>query len=103
MYLIIGRVIGHIEEKKGSKYLLLDSVGENKEVLKKCIELWDQKWDWDINGSKTGEYGKNFMKIKFDLDDNLLLNKQLTFRTITIVVRSVFEDEGKVIWVINEL
>ena len=47
MYLIIGRVIGHIEEKNGSKYLLLDSVGENKEVLKKCIELWDQKWDWD--------------------------------------------------------
>ena len=36
------------------------------------------------------------MKIKFDLDDNLLLNKQLTFRTITIVVRSVFEDEGKI-------
>ena len=35
------------------------------------------------------------MKIKFDLDDNLLLNKQLTFPTITIVVRSVFEDEGK--------
>ena len=43
------------------------------------------------------------MKIKFDLDDNLLLNKQLTFRTITIVVRSASEDEGKVIWVINEL
>ena len=36
------------------------------------------------------------MKIKFDLDDNLLLNKQLTFRTITIVVRSVFENEGKI-------
>ena len=35
-------------------------------------------------------------KMRFDLDDNLLLNKQLTFRTITIVVRSVFEDEGKI-------
>ena len=26
---------------------------------------------------KEGEYGKNFMKIKFDTDDNLLLNKPL--------------------------
>ena len=34
------------------------------------------------------------MKIKFDLDNNFLLNKQLKFPTITIVVRSVFEDEG---------
>ena len=34
------------------------------------------------------------MKIKFDLDDNFLLNKQLKFPTIAIVVRSVFEDEG---------
>ena len=41
LYLIIGKVNGHIEEKNGSKYLVLDSVGENKEVLKKYIELWN--------------------------------------------------------------
>ena len=35
------------------------------------------------------------MKIKFDSDDNLPLNKQLKFPTMEIVVRSVFEDEGK--------
>ena len=35
------------------------------------------------------------MKIKFDWDDDLPLNKQLKFPTMTIVVRSVFEDEGK--------
>ena len=35
------------------------------------------------------------MKIKFDSDDNLPLNKQLKFPTMTIVARSVFEDEGK--------
>ena len=97
LYLIIGRVIGHTEEKNGSKYLVLDSVGENKEVLKNTQNFGIKNEIETINGSKTGEYGKNSMKIKFDLDDNLLLNKQLTFRTITIVVRSVFEDEGKVI------
>ena len=35
------------------------------------------------------------MKIKFETDDDLPLNTQLKFLTMTIVVRSVFEDEGK--------
>ena len=34
------------------------------------------------------------MKIKFNLNDDLPLNKQLKFMTVTIVVRSVFEDDG---------
>ena len=38
---------------------------------------------------------KIFMKIKFDSDDDLPLNKQLQFPTIAIIVRSVFEDDGK--------
>ena len=32
-----------------------------------------------INGGKNGEYGKDFMKIKFDKDDNLSLNKQAAY------------------------
>ena len=39
LYLIIGEVDGHIEEKNGSKYLVFDSTDENKEVLKKYTEL----------------------------------------------------------------
>ena len=35
------------------------------------------------------------MKIKFDSDYDLPINKPLTFSTMTIVVRSVFENEGK--------
>ena len=35
------------------------------------------------------------MKIKFDSDDDLPLNKKVKFPTMTVVVRSVFEDEGK--------
>ena len=34
------------------------------------------------------------MKIKFNLNDDLPLNKQLKYTTVTIVVRSVFEDDG---------
>ena len=41
MYLIFGKIDGHIEcEKNGSKYLVFDSTDE-KEVLKKYAELWD--------------------------------------------------------------
>ena len=34
LYLMIGEVDGHIEEKNESKYLVFDSTDENKEVLK---------------------------------------------------------------------
>ena len=42
MYLIIGKVDGHIEEKNGSEYLVFGSTDENKEVLKKYTELWNR-------------------------------------------------------------
>ena len=39
LYLMIGEVIGHIEENNGNKYLIFDSTDENKEILKKYKEL----------------------------------------------------------------
>ena len=35
------------------------------------------------------------MKIKFNSDDNLPLKKQLKFLNVTIIVRSVFEEDGQ--------
>ena len=35
------------------------------------------------------------MKIKFNSDDSLLLNKILKLHNTTIIVRSVFEENGK--------
>ena len=48
-----------------------------------------------INGSKESEYGKNFMKIKFNRDNNLPLNKTLKLHNITIIIRFVFKEDGK--------
>ena len=97
MYLIIGKIDGSIEEKNGCKYLVFDPVDENKEVLKKDTELWDgiKNEIETINGGKKSEYAKYFMKTKFDSNDDLPLNKQLKFPTMTIIVRSVFEENGK--------
>ena len=66
-------------------------------MLKNCTELWDEIKNEIkiINGGKEGQYGKDFLKTKFDTDDDLLLNKLLKFPTMAIVVRSVFEDDGK--------
>ena len=47
-----------------------------------------------INPGKEGQYGKSFMKYKFDVDDNFPLNKRLKLRMLTIIVRSIFQ-EGK--------
>ena len=35
------------------------------------------------------------MKIKFNSDDYLLLNKQLKFINLTIIVRAVFDQDNK--------
>ena len=41
LYLVIDHANGYIEEENGNKYLIFDSVDENKEVLKKCTDFWD--------------------------------------------------------------
>ena len=97
LYLIIGKVDGHIEENNGNKYLVFDSIDENKEVLKKYTERWDGTKNEieTINGSKKDEYGKDFTKIKFNTYDNLPLNRLLKLHMLTIVVRCIFEEDGK--------
>ena len=45
--------------------------------------------------NKPDEYGKDFMKIKFNSDDNLPLNKVLKLHSLTVIVRSVFQEDNK--------
>ena len=35
------------------------------------------------------------MKIRFNSDDDIPLNKVLNFRALTIVIRSIFENDSK--------
>ena len=61
--------------------------------------------------NKPSEYRKDFMKIKFNSDDNLRLNKTLKSHNMAIIIRYVFEENGKYypqdffrwrfVWVIN--
>ena len=96
LYLLIYEMDGFTEEKRGNKYLNIaftdnnDDNKDNKEGLsgiKSCIEK--------INNYKSGEYEKDYTKSKFNSDDKLPLNKQLKFLSVTIVIRSIFEEDGK--------
>ena len=93
LYLLVNHASGYIKEKNGNKYLIFDSVDENKEVLKKYTDVWDgiKNKIKAINGDKENDYGKDYMKIKFNSDDDLPLNKPLKFHMMTMIIRSVFE------------
>ena len=86
-----------LKKNNGSEYLVFDYTGENKEVQTKYAELWDgiKNEIETINGGNEGEYGKDLMKIKFNTDDNLPLNELIKFHMLTIVARSVFEEDSK--------
>ena len=74
-----------------------DYANENKALLKKYTNVWDRIKEEikAINGGKENDYGKYYMKIKFNSDDDLPLNKPLKFHAMTIIIRSVFEEGGK--------
>ena len=98
MYLLVNHASGYIVEKNGNKYLIFDdSVYENKGLLKKYADAWDgiKNEIKAINDGKENDYGKDYMKIKFNSDDNLSLNKPLKFHAMTIAIWSVFEEGGK--------
>ena len=51
-------------------------------------------WLKEVSG-KPGDYNKKYMKIKFNSDDNLPLHKLLKLHYLTIIARSVFQEENK--------
>ena len=62
LYLVINEMIGHFEGKNENKYLVLDDIDDNKEVLKEYEETWEgiKKEIETINGGDKIEYGKDF-------------------------------------------
>ena len=95
LYLLVDETDGFVEEKEGSKYLNI--VHSSNEVLKKYEGVWSgiKNCIYKINNNTQGEYGKDYMKIKFDSNDNLPSNKILKFRILTIIIRAIFEEDGK--------
>ena len=64
---------------------------KNKNTLKMCTEIWDKIKDLISSiTNNSGDYDEKYMKITFNSDDNLPLNKRLKLHHLVIVVRFVF-------------
>ena len=87
LYLIIKKLNGYFQEINKNKFSTLDPTNGSKEKIKKYEELWSKIRDLIRS--------KNYMKIKFNLDEQLPLTKILEVLTMTIVVRGVFHENNK--------
>ena len=82
MYLIIDHASGYIEEKDVNKYLDFDSMrfhstDENEELLKKYNDVFNgiRNKTKKISCDEC-DHKKDYVKIKFNSDDDLPLNRQ---------------------------
>ena len=89
LYLIINKVNGKFEEMNKNKYLMLVPTNESKKIIKKYEELWSKIRDL-ISSITKNSVDEKYLKIKFNLDDELLLNKTVETHRMIIVVGAVF-------------
>ena len=97
LYLLIDEIDGFIEEKERDKYLNTAFTDSSNKVLKKYAEVWSGIKDQikKINDGQLGKYGKDYMKVKFNSDDDFPLHTVLKFGVLIILIRNVFEKDGK--------
>ena len=96
LYLIFRYMRGYFEEINGNKYLRLGPTNESKEKIKKYEDLWIKVRDLIRSITKNSDdYDEKYIKIKFDSDDELPLNKMIEIPTIAIVIRASFVENSK--------
>ena len=86
-----------IEESSENKYLVFALIKNTKKVLGIYRKLWSEIKNEikTINDGESIKYKKDFMKIRLDSNDDLPLNKILSIPILSIVVKSVFQNENK--------
>ena len=93
---MITKIKGYFEEVDGDKCLVISS--ENGDVMQKYQEVFDgiKEIIKKINDYRYPiKYDDNYMKIKFNTNNNILVNKIIYFPTITITITSVTQKDGK--------
>ena len=82
------KVNGFFEEVNKSKYLTIFPTNEGKEKIQKYEELWSKIRNLVRSITKNlDDYDEQYMKIKFNSDDDLLLNTMIEIPGMIIVVR----------------
>ena len=85
----------YFKEINENKYLTLVPTNESKEKIKK-YEKWSRIKDLirSIN-ENSDDYDEKYMKIKFNSDDWLTLNKTIEIPSMITIVRAVFHENNK--------
>ena len=97
LYLVSNNVDVYVKKSGKNKYLIFASTDKNGIALENYTELWNEiKEQIELrSGNKVVKYKKDFVKIKFELNVNLALGRVLNIHVFIIIVRSVFEEDGK--------
>ena len=84
------------EDDSKTKFFVFPFTNKNREALENYTELWDKIKNQieTVNGDNPIEYGKDFMKARFESNDELPLSKILNVPVHIIIVKSVFQEES---------
>ena len=76
--------------------MVFASTDKNREVLENYTEIWNEIKDQieTINGDNPIKYGEDFMKARFESNDDLPLGKILNIPVCIIAVKSVFQRDN---------
>ena len=96
LYFVINRLIGYIEEIKGSsdKYLVVAKSMRNRKINYSFDTIWSHI-EHKINPNNFNNKIKGYDKLRFNSDVDLPLDTLIEFRSLVINVNCVIEKDGK--------
>ena len=95
LYLRIKDMKGQFKKGKGDNVWYLIIFGD-ADVLRKFANIWKSiRAKIEENTGGIVQYDKDYMKIKFESNDNLPTDKTVNIHLATIIIRSVFAQNGK--------
>ena len=91
LYVIFNKANGYFKEINGNIYLMLVPTNESKEKIKQYKWLLSEIRDlFRLMTKKSDDYDEKYIKIGFNSDDELPLNKTIEVPIMIIVVRGIF-------------
>ena len=95
LYLRIKDMKGQFKTSKGDNVWYLIIFGDAN-VLRKFANIWKSiRAKIEENTGGIVQYDKDYMRIKFESNDNLPTDNIVNMHQVTIIIRSVFAQNGK--------
>ena len=97
LHFIINRLIGYVEEIEGSndKYLVVTNSIRNRKIIHSLDNIWSHIENKINPNNFNNNKIKDYDKLRFNSDIDLLKDTLIEFRSLTINVSYVIEKDGK--------